>query len=306
MSVHSRSFFLAIIGTSTILLSACGGGGGGGGSTTHQFGQGGDVGAIQTLTNAAPPAETVADQIARGPGILSRADSLVVSSAHGETQSSEIPTFIARSSCSGTVCRFTERRTGLSLTLRLSDLEFAPGNSQSVSTKHDITLIRSVGSFQDINFRALGTWMQHSGFTVQMERSTIQDILVDARYGMAGGDLTGSQPLSNATWQGLMVGTPATGAGRGDRLQGDATLTYSFNNQSLDAAFTNIWNIDSLTAHSVAAVRFTDVPVDRRGRFEAGLTGNKIQGGFYGPSHIEAAGIFEQSNMVGAFGTKKQ
>ena len=114
--------------------------------------------------------ETVADQIARGPGILSRADSLVVSSAHGETQSSEIPTFIARSSCSGTVCHFSERRTGLSLTLRLSDLEFAPGNSQSVSTKHDITLIRSVGSFQDINFRALGTWMQHSGFTVQMER----------------------------------------------------------------------------------------------------------------------------------------
>ena len=31
-----------------------------------------------------------------------------------------------------------------------------------------------------------------------------------------------------------------------------------------------------------------------------------IQGGFYGPDHVEAAGIFEQSNIVGAFGTKRQ
>ena len=50
----------------------------------------------------------------------------------------------------------------------------------------------------------------------------------------------------------------------------------------VDAAFTDIKNIQS------------------------GLTGNRIQGGFYGPGHGEAAGVFQQSGMVGAFGAKGQ
>jgi len=102
------------------------------------------------------------------------------------------------------------------------------------------------------------------------------------------------------------VGRPATGPGRGDRLQDDATLTYSLRNQSLDAAFTNIQNIDRLAAHSVPTVSFTGVPVDRQGEFQAGLAGNRIQGASYGADHAEAAGVFEQSNIVGAFGARKQ
>ena len=37
----------------------------------------------------------------------------------------------------------------------------------------------------------------------------------------------------------------------------------------------------------------------------AGEAGDRIQGGFYGPGHAETAGIFEQSNIVGAFGAKR-
>ena len=48
------------------------------------------------------------------------------------------------------------------------------------------------------------------------------------------------------------------------------------------------------------------MPLGADGTFEAGLTGNRIQGGFYGPGHAEAAGIFEQSNIVGAFGATLQ
>ncbi len=103
-----------------------------------------------------------------------------------------------------------------------------------------------------------------------------------------------------------MAGTPTTGAGRGDRLQGNATLTYNLNTQMLGAAFTNIQNIDRLQAHPVSTVRFTGVLVDARGRFQAGGTGNRIQGGFYGSGHAEATGVFEQSNIVGAFGAKRQ
>ncbi len=104
-----------------------------------------------------------------------------------------------------------------------------------------------------------------------------------------------------------MVGMQATGNNRGYRLQGDAILSYDLNaGGSVDIAFSGIKNIDRGAAHSTPSVRFDDVSVTPRGTFAAGLTGNRIQGGFYGPGHAEAAGVFEQSNIVGAFGAKKR
>ena len=286
------------------LLAACGGGGGDGSTsgTPRKL----DTAAVRTLTSATPPVETITDLNARSPGIVSRADSLIVSSAYGKTSSSQLPTFTVRSSCSGTSCVFTERTTGYSVTVNLSDLEFVTSNSQLVGTKHDITLVRAAGLHEGTNFRALGTWMQHSGFIVEDDSSTVEGVRMDARYGMAGGDLTLSRPFQSTTWQGLMIGMPATGQDRGDRLQGDATLTYSFDTSMVNATFTDIQNLDRLMPHPVPTVRFTDVRVNSWGEFKAGFTGNLIQGGFYGPGHAETAGVFEQSNIVGAFGAKKQ
>ena len=68
----------------------------------------------------------------------------------------------------------------------------------------------------------------------------------------------------------------------------------------------SIKNIDRNSAHTTTEVMFADVPISSWGTFEAGLTGNRIQGGFYGPNHVEAAGIFEQANIVGAFGAERQ
>ena len=138
-----------------------------------------------------------------------------------------------------------------------------------------------------------------------MQQFTLEGEQMRTRRGWAVGALTGSRPLESATWRGLMVGAPTAGARRGERLQGDATLTYSFGSQRLNAAFTDIKNIDSPSAHSVSSVRFSGVPVDTRGQFQADLKGNRIQGGFYGPGHAEAAGVFEKSNIVGAFGARK-
>ena len=64
--------------------------------------------------------------------------------------------------------------------------------------------------------------------------------------------------------------------------------------------------MDRGTAHTTETVLFGNVEIDPEGTFEAGLAGNRIQGGFYGPGHAEAAGIFEQSNIVGACGAKRQ
>ncbi len=260
---------------------------------------------IQMLTGAAPPAETTADQTARSAAVISRADSLTATTLHAETSSPQIPTLTLRASCSGAACTVSEPTIGYSITVRLSNLEFVSVNSQPVGTKHGVTLIRWEGTNDGVDLSALGAWMQHSAFGVQTERSTVEDIQVNGRYGIAAGDLTGAPPAGSATWQGLMVGTPATGAGRGDRLQGDASLKYDMGTQELDAAFTNIQNIDRLGAHSVSAVRFNDVSVNSDGTFKAGLTGNRIQGGFFGSSHAEATGVFEQQNIVGAFGTRQ-
>ena len=181
------------------------------------------------------------------------------------------------------------------------------GSSEAVGTKHGITLMSLTSRRTDVELNSFGAWMAHGGFAVQTERvPTPDDIKINFGYGLAWGDLTGSRPTGSATWLGLMVGTPATGDNLGDRLQGDAALNYDMSaGGGLDVAFSSIKNIDRGTAHTTSTVLFTDVPISSSGTFEAGLVGNRIQGGFYGPDHIEAAGIFEQSNIVGAFGAKR-
>ena len=103
-----------------------------------------------------------------------------------------------------------------------------------------------------------------------------------------------------------MVGTPATGNARGDRLQGIAALNYDMDAGGLDIGFSSIKNLDRGTDHSTPVVMFNDLAIASDGTFQAGATGSRIQGGFYGPGHVEAAGIFEQADIVGAFGAKRQ
>ena len=291
--------FMALTAASTLFtLAACGGGGGDDASSRPIS----DPARARALTGSQAPAETPADQTARAPGIVERTDSLIVSTIVGETSHADLPTIQLRTNCAGTRCTWRESTTGVSGSLSLNDLEFSSGSSRAILTKNGITVLE--GQAEDIE--AYGAWMNHAAFAVQSERTTSQGIAVTGRYGIAGGDLTGIQPDMAATWRGLMVGTPRDGTLRGNVLQGDAALTYTLTDNSLDAAFTDIRNLDTGAAHSTSTLRFDDIPVAHDGTYEAGLTGNRIQGGFYGPGHAEAAGIVEQSGIVGAFGAKRQ
>ena len=292
-----------------VFLAACGTGGGG--SSSSSLGQEPSVGAVQSATGATPPVETAAEQDTRSSGILSRADSVLSSGGYGEPSDGG-RTVRGQSSCSGTICSIREDFYGIRGTFSLSDLTFDTAAGEPVGTKHDVTLLRLTGAHpsfpgSDASFSALGAWMDHSGFLVQEDRGTpIGGVPANLRWSIAGGDLTRSRPLGNATWRGLMVGTPAGGSGKGQRLQGDATLTYDLDSATLDAAFTSIRNVDRLQPHSVSAVRFDDINVSNGGTFQAGSLDNQIQGGFYGPDHAETTGVFEKSNIIGAFGAKKQ
>jgi len=273
-------------------------------------------GAIRQLTGLAPPAETFEDQEARGDRIVAAADSLAMSAVHGETSHPRLPAFVTHATCAGTRCGLFDPATGLSETAGVDDLfaadEELDRSAEAVGSRHGITLVSGTAHLdeldgaENVSFETYGAWMEHVGFSFQESAYEAGGISVVERFGMALGDLTGSKPGGGATWLGLIVGALATGDDAGDRLQGDAALNYDLDSDTLDVGFSSIMNIDRRAAHSTGTVTFTDLAIAPDGTFARGATGGRIQGGFYGPGHAEAAGVFGHSNIVGAFGAKRQ
>lgn len=323
-----------IVAACALALVACGGGGGGGGSQLSLLPEA-NHDRIRALTGStAPPAtETDAAIAARVANIVSQADSLVLSSVRVE-----VPQHVdlrEPSSCRGRTCSYST--DGILRSISTDDLEVVSSTRRGIVLhKSGITLGEGGVDGTETSFglrynyvrEAYGAWMRHAGFAVYgdngrliaPEGNTIvilgqdtgsRSVGVTERYTGVVGDLTGSAPTEvAASWTGVMVGTPETGATKGNLLQGDATLTYTISGGSaeLDAAFTDIKNLDRVAAHSVPTVNFNNIPVRVDGTFNVGFSGNRnrIQGGFYGPGHAEAAGVFEYSNILGAFGAKRR
>ena len=212
-------------------LAACGGSGGQGALPVTNPSD------ARALTGLSAPTETPAAQDARSPGIVSRADSLILSTVYGNTDHADLPNFRILAQCSGTRCTLTEPTTGYYESVTLSDFGFIAGPSQAIGTRYGVTLVEETGSYGGADYSTLGAWMDHTGFAVQNIASKEQDIEVTLRRSLAGGNLTGTRLTGSATWLGLMVGTPATGSRRGDRLIGDAALNYDLGVDGLDVAF---------------------------------------------------------------------
>jgi hypothetical protein len=285
---------IAVVALAALVLAACAGS------------RGDPMDAIRNLTGLAPPAETPAGQLDRAPDIRARIDSLLVSTVHVGTDHPQIPEYRLLAECSAAQCTLSNPLTGTSQTLTLSDLETPDLPSETVGTRHGITLMRVAGQHMGADVTQLGAWMDHGEFAVEMSSVDRDGVRFEFRSAQAFGDLTGTPLTGSATWLGLMVGTPVSGDDRGDRLVGTAALNYDMDAGGLDIAFSSIKNIDLGEAHSTASVIFTDVPIGQEGTFSLGAVGDRVEGGFHGPSHAEAAGIFERSNIIGAFGAKRQ
>ena len=200
-----------------------------------------------------------------------------------------------------------------------------------------------VVSASDFDAESWGVWMSSSGFGVLLEREGMGEELLEIRYGLAVGELTEVAEGQDfaATWRGRMVGVTAAGGFSDGRLQGVAELTYRSTEGlgrdaedgdvvgRIDAAFTGIVNVS--TGASFADARFANVPVSlldvmvtevegmgelqpgeeaevdvtARMAFDAGVAGNRIRGGFFGPGRAEVAGVFEQNGILGAFGAAR-
>ena len=204
---------------------------------------------------------------------------------------------------------------GVSRTLDRGDMQWLTSRSQARWTKNGITVVEGRSTTRsptiaDPDMHSYGAWMQHSGFVVREVRTVTGSSESDSefetrwRFALAGGDLTGSRPQGGGlTWTGVMVGTPAD---EFRPLHGDARLTYDIGADTVDVVFTDIHDAASNTPHSVPNLAFYDVAVTLDGRFAQGVGGNRIHGGFYGEGHAEAAGAFEQLDVVGAFGATRE
>jgi len=264
-------------------------------------------GDIQALTGLSAPVETGPAQQARQQEIFARADSLVVSTMHAErVLPDETVTVRLLTECSGAECALLNPVTGATDTTSLDTLESVLGDPQPIGSAHGITLMSETTHHEGVDVTSLGAWMEHGWFGLDDQRWAGEESENNALYAIALGELTDRPLTGSATWLGIMVGTPVAGDDRGDRLVGTAALNYDLAAGGLDAAFSDIRNIDRGTAHSVETVIFSDLAVEPDGTFARGQSGTRIQGGFYGPDHAEAAGIFEQSDIVGAFGAKRQ
>ncbi len=322
---------LTIPAAIALALAACGGGGGGGGPQSSLLPEA-NHDRIRALTGSTAPSATETDAAvaARVANIVSQAESLVLSSLRVE-----VPQYLdsrLAAGCQGRACSYSGG--GVARSISVDDLEVVASTRRGIVLhKSGITLgegsVDGTESISGLRYNyvqeAYGAWMRHAGFAVYGEDGTLtapegntiaileqdtgsRSVGVTGRYTGVVGDLTGSAPTeTTASWTGVMVGTPEMGAAKGNLLQGDVTLTYTITGGSaeLDAAFTDIKDLDRLAAHTTETVNFNDVPVRADGTFGTGRPGARIQGGFYGPSHVEAAGVFEQSNILGAFGAKR-
>lgn len=162
-----------------------------------------------------------------------------------------------------------------------------------------------------------GTWLTDSLFYVQRssendERgdpmSTEDDLIEESIIGLSYGDASRTNPASalsgTATWRGAMVALDATDVTMS--ITGRTELTYDFGRNTLDVLMDEI-RVSSAQGSGAYGDDLTweDLAVTD-GQFSQGSGADSIRGTFYGDAHEEVGGIFERSNLVGAFGATRQ
>ena len=255
--------------------------------------------AAQRLVGGSPPVETAAAQDRRSREVFRRADSLIITTLYVDFNDADIRDDSIAMRCSGSICTGTYP-SGETLTQDLSSGSFEIGNT--LLTRNGIT----IELLTEDDSETIGSTLHNSEFDSSYVRYDDVNFPYSGRGSAAFGDLTGTAPLVSGTWRGMMT---AVTTENNDLLLGDAVLQYSASESggSLSAEFSNIVNFSRNRAHAQRSnVVFPNVPVRSDGTFNRSSSSfSNIQGAFYGNAHAEAVGVFEHSELLGAFGTKR-
>lgn len=197
------------------------------------------------------------------------------------------------SSCDVDVCSIEDHDT------TIEDLLFATG-FQHVATRRGVSLGRGTLQHFEGEVRRWGGWISGSAFAVHsgilVDGPTTEHIIHSYSVGVPSGT---NPTKGKASWSGMMVGADIRETSTtGDFVQGDATVTVSFTDATVDIVFDNIANL--VTGATYADLEWDDIAlVD--GSFDDGT----IEGQFYDLEHEEVGGIFERANILGAFGASR-
>ena len=80
-----------------------------------------------------------------------------------------------------------------------ADLDWVTRASSAWGSRHGITLVEAQSDVREAtpetpDMRSLGAWMRHSGFVFSHALSVDDGWETEWRYGLAGGDLSGTRP----------------------------------------------------------------------------------------------------------------
>ena len=106
----------------------------------------------------------------------------------------------------------------------------------------------------------------------------------------------------SAAWDGRMVGYQSgLEAGEDPFVQGHASVRVSFGSARVDIGFSGVTSMDF--ERELANFGFEDIALRADGTFDGFDEGN-VEGGFFGPAHEEAAGMFHKNanRVIGSFG----
>lgn len=278
-----------------MLLASCGGGTS---SPSPSQPSTPNAATAQRLVGGSPPVETAAEMDIRLREVFRRSDSLVITAVYVDYDDADIRDEAVALRCSGSTCVGTYS-SGETITFDLSAASFVPGTA--LLTRNGITI-----ELDARDGEIIGSTLQDSAFASEHDRYDEVNYPFSARGSTAYGDLTGSAPSVSGIWRGMMT---AVTTENDDLLLGDAVLRYSASEsgKSLSAEFSNIVNFSRNRAYARRSnVVFANVSVNSDGTFNRSSSSySKIQGAFYGNAHAEAGGVFEYSEMLGAFGTKR-
>ena len=270
-----------------------------------------DAAEARRLTGAGDPTFTEADAYAAQQKIVAAADSFLMTDVFSVNEKTGevvyIPVTCEMASC-------TAAAGPVTLVTELSDLPFAQADyktryrSEPIGELHGFWFEQTVGkdtgrlSGLDMDVKAGGGWLDHSGFAVFGYTNAEQGLWAPGAISL--GQSSGGPPegMGTATFLGTMVATDAnlTSPLVGSVIAGTATITVALGaDPTVDVGFTDMHNLNAGTPRDDLTWSGLDL---QDGRFGD----DTIDGRFYGPQGKEVGGVFQRDQMIGGFGAKRE